>query len=669
LEQETSITAITRNRHLNSELRSDARLNFEVLLVVTLISVSAGAQQMLSQRMADSVIARWPDGQITREGAKLGDWAYDKNVIFAGFAAVWANSGKGEYFRYIQHSIDPLVAADGSVPSYKLEEFSLDNTALGRELLLLYGRTRNVKYYKAAQMIRHQFDVQPRTPSKGFWHKQRYPNQMWLDGLYMAEPFYAQYAATFQEPQDFDDITHQFVLIETHTRDPKTGLLYHGWDESKQEAWANKSTGTSPNFWGRGMGWYTMALVDTIPYFPQDHPGRAQLIAILNRLAEAIVRVQDPDTGLWYQVLDKPKAPGNYFESSADCMFTYALAKGARLGYLDAKFEKNAQQAYQGILKHFVRQDPDGKLTLTDTVYGAGLGGSNPYRDGSYDYYIHEKVGPNDPKGVGAFLLASSEVELAPTATEARGVTVLIDAWFNSQKRTDPAGKTSYFHYKWDDLADSGFSAFGHMFRSFGATTATDYNAPQLSELKKAQIYVIVSPDIPAKNPKPNYMQPADVEQIASWVHDGGILVLMENDMNTSEFEHFNKLSERFGITFNPVLLNPVEGNKWEMGRIPVPAGVPVFQGPHTLYMKEICSITPQKPAQAILTSDKGEVWMALAKYGKGQVFATVDPWLYNEYTDGLKLPPEYDNFGAGRELVHWLLDQAKKNPTVEAKR
>ena len=240
----------------------------------------------------------------------------------------------------------------------------------------------------------------------------------------------------------------------------------------------------------------------------------------------------------------------------------------------------------------------------------------------------------------------------------ARGKTVLLDAWFNSQKRENPSGRTEYFHYKWDDLADSGFSAFGHLFRSFGAITSTLYSAPRLQDLKKAQIYIIVSPDIPAKNPNLHYVEAADVEQVAQWVSDGGVLVLMENDVVNSEFEHFNKLSEKFGIHFNPVTRNQVEGTKWEMGKIQIPAGTQVFPTPHTVYMKEISIISPpQKPAETVLT-DKTDVLMAISKYGKGTVFAVVDPWLYNEYTDGIKLPPEYDNFGAGRQLVRWLLGQ-----------
>ena len=223
---------------------------------------------------------------------------------------------------------------------------------------------------------------------------------MWLDGLYMAEPFYAEYAAEFQEPQDFAEITRQFVLIDQHARDAKTGLLYHGWEETKQQPWANRETGDSPTFWARGMGWYLMALVDTLPWYPENDPGRAELLAILERTAAAVVRYQDGESGLWYQVLDKPGAKGNYFESSAACMFTYALAKGVRLGYLPRAYEQNAERGWRGIQTHFVQTAADGSVTLTGTVKAIGLGGAE-HRDGSYSYYVSSPVVNNDPKGRG----------------------------------------------------------------------------------------------------------------------------------------------------------------------------------------------------------------------------------------------------------------------------
>jgi len=375
-----------------------------------LLSAAAWPQQAWSTRLADSAMARWPDGHMTRGQEKLSDWAYDKSVLLAGLAELSKAASDQKYLDYVRRSLDSLVTAQGQIPSYKVDEVSLDEIAMGRLLLLLYAHDHNEKYSRAAHILRHQLDIQPRTPSGGFWHKKRYPNQMWLDGLYMAEPFYAQHASMFHEPKAFDDIAHQFLLVEEHTRDSKTGLLYHAWDESKQAAWANKRTGTSPQFWARAMGWYLMALVDTVPYFPENHRQRAELIAILRRAASAIVSVQDADTGLWYQILDKPHAPGNYLESSAACMFTYALAKGVRLNYVDSKYQSNAMRAYKGIVDHFVRQDAQGHWTLIDTVYSAGLGGA-PDRDGSYEYYVHERIGPDDPKAIGAFLLASSAIE------------------------------------------------------------------------------------------------------------------------------------------------------------------------------------------------------------------------------------------------------------------
>jgi len=268
-------------------------------------------------------------------------------------------------------------------------------------------------------LLRQQIKTHPRTSEGGFWHKRIYPSQMWLDGLYMAEPFYAEYAATFNETKPFDDIARQFILMERHSRDDNTGLLYHGWDESKKQRWANPETGRSPNFWARAMGWYAMALVDTLDHFPQQHPQRAELIAILNRLAVAISKYQERGSGLWYQVLDKADAKGNYLESSAACMFVYALAKGVRKRYLPATYLRVAESGYRGIVKEFLRTDANGQLNLEGTVSVGGLGG-NPYRDGSYEYYLSEKVVTNDPKGVGALLLAATEMERRGTRTTGR---------------------------------------------------------------------------------------------------------------------------------------------------------------------------------------------------------------------------------------------------------
>jgi unsaturated rhamnogalacturonyl hydrolase len=624
------------------------------------------AEPSWSTRAANAAISRWPDGRLVPAGQRWV-WNYELGTLLEGMDAAWLNTADPRNYNYIKNSVDQFVSPDGSIPTWKPEEGQLDSILLGRQLLLLYGVTQYPRYAKAATLLYQQLLRQPRTPSGGFWHKQKYPNQMWLDGLYMAEPFYAEYAATFHHPEAFKDITHQFVLLDEHARDPKTGLLYHGWDESKLQRWADKQTGLSSQFWARGMGWTMMALVDTLDYYPEQDAGREQLIAQLERDAAAVARYQDRASGLWYQVMNKGGEKGNYLESSASCMFVYALAKAVRQGYLPPRYLANAKRGYAGVLSHFVQAGPGDLVSLSGTVKSAGLGG-DPYRDGSYAYYIGEKTATDDPKGVGAFLLASAEIEHAANAKLGRGKTVLLDAWFNSQKRPDAFGQMVSFHYKWNDQSNSGYSLFGHIFKNFGAQTKTLEVQPTLAALRQAQVYIIVSPDIPAKNPNPHYVEPEDAAQIAAWVKAGGVLVMLENDPGNADLDHLNLLSDRFGIHYNNVLRNRVDGNNFQMGKVAVEGGGVVFCNPHTLYMKEICTITTNSPARPVLR-DRGDILMATASYGKGKVFATVDPWLYNEYTDGRKLPAEFDNYAAGSELVRWILQQVPREPVGQVKK
>lgn len=377
-------------------------------LATAAVALAQNAPLPISQRVANQAITRWPDGHFESPGRWI--WNYETGTLLEGMDSVWYNTGDTRYLNYIKSSVDHFLRPDGSIATYVPSQHQLDNILLGRQLLLLYRVTLNPRYAKAATFLFNQLQQQPRNPLGGFWHKQIYPNQMWLDGLYMAEPFYAEYSAGFNHPEKFSDIALQFELTYKHTRDPKTGLLYHGWDQSKKQRWANKITGDSSQFWGRGMGWYMMALVDVIPNFPANSPGRAKLIAQLRQLAPAIARVQDPKTGVWWEVLNKGGKKGNYLETSASCMFVYALARGVRLGYLPQRYLAVAKRGYAGILKQFVKTGPNGKIDLTGTVRGAGLGG-HPYRDGSYAYYIAQKTRTNDPKGIGAFLLASTEME------------------------------------------------------------------------------------------------------------------------------------------------------------------------------------------------------------------------------------------------------------------
>ena len=621
-----------------------------LLLVLGFQLTHAQAQTLpWSQRMAQTAMKVWPD-------TIKPHWTYEQGVVWKGIENVWLQTGDAAYFKYMQNRVDRNLTADGNIINYKMEDYNIDNVLSGRTVLTLYQVLGTPKYYKAAKLLREQLAKQPRVPEGGFWHKKRYPNQMWLDGLYMGEPFYAEYANAFHEDTAFNDISTQFILMERMSRDTKTGLLYHAWDQSKKERWSDPKTGKSPNFWGRAMGWYGMALVDVLEQMPTNHPKRAELLVILNRFATAVAKYQDEKSGLWYQVLDKGTEKGNYLEASASCMFVYALAKGKRLHYLPTYFMAVAQSGYNGIIKQFISTDANGQVNLNGTVSVAGLGG-DPYRDGSYAYYLKEKVVTNDAKGVGAFIQAAVEMERLANVSKGKEKTVMLDSYFNDERKKDVTGAAYPYHYKWEERDNNGFSLLGHIFSNYGLNLATLYQAPTAANLKPASIYLIVDPDVPKENPNAKYMEPAHATAISNWVKAGGVLLVLHNDTGNAEFKNFNMLMSKFGLTFKENSINHVEGSKFEQGAVMIPAGNPVFKTAKKIYIKEISTFALSGPGKSVLNQN-GEVAVAMAKYGKGTVLAVGDPWFYNEYTDGRKLPASFENFKAANDVVAWLVQQ-----------
>lgn len=632
------------------------KIQFSILLSILFPMMACSQDKPLSQQMAATVMTVWKDSMAVKPN-KPAQWNYEQGVILEGFAGIWKNTADVEYFNYVKKSIDFYVQPDGNIRTYKQGEYNIDHVKTGRSLLFLYKVTNDLKYYKAAKLLREQLRTHPRTNAGGFWHKEVYPYQMWLDGLYMAQPFYAEYAATFNEPAAFDDIAKQFILMENNSRDEKTGLLYHGYDESRNQRWANPQTGRSPNFWGRAMGWYAMALVDVLDNFPADHPKRDSLIGIFNRLAVAIQKVQDPKTGLWYQVLDKPTGEGNYQESSASCMFVYALAKGTRKGYLPQSFSEVTKKGYKGIKSKFVEKREKGMVNLKGTVSVAGLGG-NPYRDGSYEYYLKEKVVTNDPKGIGAFILASNEMEIVPTLGLGKGKKVLLDNYFNHETRTDSTGIVFPHHYVWNQDEQNGFSLFGHVFNKHGVETLQSDAEPTAELLKQADIYIIVDPDTKKETKAPNFIEEKHMAAIYNWVNEGGVLMIFANDSSNVEFNYLNQLANKFGITFNGERRNMVKGKDYATGSIKIPAKHSIFPSVTNVYIKELSTLSVKAPAQAALIDGK-DIIVATAKVGKGTVFAIGDPWLYNEYCDGRKISAkEYQNYKAAEDLVKWAIKQ-----------
>lgn len=380
------------------------------LLLLLLWTANVHAQeQRWNVAMANTVLDIWKDSIPVGSQSK---WSYDMGVVLKGFEGLWRQTGDAKYLQAIKAKMDWFIQPDGSIKGYELTEYNIDHVNNGKLVLLLYKETKEEKYRIAAHHLRDQLRTHPRTNEGGFWHKKVYPYQMWLDGLYMGAPFYAEYISMFGEAKDYDDVVNQFVWMENHARDSATGLLHHAWDESKQQRWANKETGKSPHFWARAMGWYADAIVDALDFIPAKHPGRAKLIAILNRLINAIEKEQDATTGLWYDVLhyNGPGKERNYFEASASSQFVYAIAKGVRKGYLPNSKMVMAEKGYQGLVKQFIKLE-NGRYNLHGTVKVSGLGGSGNYRDGSFEYYMSEPVIVNDPKGLGAFLLAANEME------------------------------------------------------------------------------------------------------------------------------------------------------------------------------------------------------------------------------------------------------------------
>ena len=366
--------------------------------------------KLISSQKINTWSVRMVESTLQRYTLKDFQWHYEHGLQVMAIQKAAEATGDNRYQRFVSDWIDHFVQADGTIRTYRVDEYNIDQINAGKLLYGAYERTGNKRYRKAIELLRGQMRTQPRNNANGFWHKQIYPYQMWLDGIYMAGPFLSEYALRFNEPSTFDDVVHQMMLIEKHTRDEKTGLLYHAWDESRQQRWCDPQTGLSKYFWGRGVGWYVMAIVDVLDHLPREHAHRPDLIAILDKTAAAIVKVQDEATGLWYQILDMPERAGNYLEASASTMFVYAFAKAVREGYLPQDYLLSARRGYQGLLKTLIKIDSQGLLTLEGVCSVAGLGGE-PYRDGSFEYYVKEKVVPNDPKGVGPFILAALEME------------------------------------------------------------------------------------------------------------------------------------------------------------------------------------------------------------------------------------------------------------------
>jgi len=554
-------------------------------LIINMHPAYAQSKSLAAEVAATAMATLWkvPVGADT---AKPTKWTYGQSIGLLGISRLWIQTANPAYFSYLQNSINYFISENGDIKFHKVQDYDIDNILFGRILLTLYNVTSQVKYYKAASLLRDQLKSQ--------LHKN--------EGiLYMREPFYAAYAKQFHEPEAFDDIANRFIWMEQHARDAKTGL-------------------------------YEMALVDVLENFPVTHPKHDTLVSILKRRANAIKKLQDPSTGLWHDILNSPKEKEPRIVVSASAMFVYANAKAVRLGFLPASYLAVSKKGYDGILKQFIDTNKEGYANLKGAL-------------------------SEDPNGVGVFIQAANEMEWHLVPKLGKNKVFLLDDYYNAENKKDIKGVEYAYHYKWPEMYNNGFSFLGNIITTNGLQTKTLSQAPTAGNLKNASIYMIVDADNIADNPTPNYMNDRDAQEIYNWVKAGGVLVLFHNDKPNADFTAINKLSDLFGIHFNEDTYNKVIGINYLGGKIDVPAGHQILKNVQTIYQKEVCSITVKAPAKSVLT--KGDlVVFATAKIGKGTVFATGDPWLYNEYTDGRMLPAMYQNAEAAKDVVKWLISQ-----------
>ena len=391
---------------------------FGALLFGFFLAVSCTTEKKVSEdlpwseRMALSEMLRNPDpGKLDFVESKK--WNYTNGLVVECIMKLYEHTKDQRYLDYAQMYADSMISEDGKIFGYRLSNYNIDHVNPGKYLFRLYDVTAEPRLKTAIDTLWSQLQTHPRTSEGGYWHKKIYPWQMWLDGIYMGDVFKAEYVQRYKadDPAEWEDVVLQYTLVAKHTYDPSNGLYRHGWDESREQRWSDPVTGQSAHVWGRGLGWYTMALVDALDYIPEGTPGRDSMITILAGACEALIDIQDPATGCWYQVLDLSGEYGNYLEMTGTAMFVYSMLKGVRMGYLPESFREVAQKGFDGMINHFVEVDEEGLVSLNQCCAGAGLGG-NPYRDGSYEYYLNERIRPNDTKGVGPFILAAMELEM-----------------------------------------------------------------------------------------------------------------------------------------------------------------------------------------------------------------------------------------------------------------
>jgi len=369
-----------------------------------------GRLRLYMDHLIETSDAQSPQWNLERiRSGQPNQWNYIDGCMINAVLQLYQCSGKEKYLCFADYFMDWFVREDGSIRTYTIEDYNLDNINPAKNLFFLYKATGKEKYRRAIDTVYSQLATMPRTKEGSFWHKKIYPNQVWLDGLYMALPFYMEYETRFHNMEHYNDISRQFRCVERHMKDEKTGLYYHGYDESRKMYWADQETGCSPSFWLRAIGWLVIALTDTLEQMDEQiYDQYRELSAMLKNLVDALLPYQD-DSGMFYQIVNRAEVSNNYLETSGTAILAYGILKAVRLGLLPKRYRVFGEDAFYGTVKKYLRIDADGQLTLGGICLVAGLGGEQ-HRDGTLAYYLSEPVVENEAKGVAPLLMAYTEI-------------------------------------------------------------------------------------------------------------------------------------------------------------------------------------------------------------------------------------------------------------------
>ncbi len=337
------------------------------------------------------------------------NWNYIDGCMMKSLLELSNITKNSFYADFVEQAIDDFISEDGTIRTYDLTKYALDDICESSVLFKLYNETKKEKYRLAIEKTYEQIEYQPRTIDGSFWHKLIYPYQVWLDGFYMVMPFYVEYL-NFHNISNYEDIIKQYKIARLKMFDEEKGLYYHGYDASKKMFWANKETGRSSSFWLRSIGWFFVSMVEVYPLLKDDH-AKSYLGNLIKELATNLLKYQDEDSKLFYQVIDKKEKVGNYLETSGSVMIAYAYLKAARLNVLDKSYQENGKNIFDGICKRYLKKTND-SIVLGNICLVAGLGpNDNRRRNGTYEYYISEPVVENDAKGVAPFIMAYVELK------------------------------------------------------------------------------------------------------------------------------------------------------------------------------------------------------------------------------------------------------------------